>query len=308
MCCYLLQVLNCSGDPNTHSLCAKCVVAWLCSKTGAENTFNYKCPLYNECNAEFDPELVFDIALQLADEDTNINVEFLKSNEISAAVREEVKVYCPNCPYFYIEDGLQDCFVDLFAECPVCQASFCLTCRHSLSQHGYRDHVCAVDSFKTVERIRHELAEVLTNATLFRCRSCKQSSTPGTKRKGDCNVIKCSRCSNNYCYICSKDLGLENEGAHQDFPHKNDSIPDAPWCWLVDTEDQNIDEAINMKKIDNVIKYFSGLKISHREKQKMIACCADLLGNIQDRVSQRIGDTKEWTFIRFLRLLKRRIS
>lgn len=297
---FVFQVLQCSSESTKHGLCAHCVTIWLQSKTDDTNSFNYKCPLYNECQSEFDPDLIFDIASASQtpgnSQDTNTFVERLRKIELNAAVRLDTRISCPNCPYFYsTDDHEDDMFFELYAQCPQCKTSFCLTCNHSLGRYGYRDHVCAVDTFSN-QKVRHDLEELLTDAATFRCKTCNLPSAPITKQDGDCNVIKCSQCSIYYCYICNKNLGEQNMRAHENFPHQNEGIPAAPDCWLFDMPNEvnkTVDKAINLRKIYRVSMYFEALKMRQKEKEEIIALCGDLLGDIKDAILRHDNSSHE---------------
>ncbi|XP_020903704.1 uncharacterized protein DDB_G0292642-like [Exaiptasia diaphana] len=287
-------VLQCSSKLTNHGLCAKCVIPWVRTKTEDTNSFDFKCPLFEECQSEIDPDLTYDIASASQMPENSLDVNQLRKMELNAALGNDTKICCPNCPYFYIIDDNSDMFFEPFAQCPKCKTSFCLTCNHTLGRHGYRDHVCAVDTCITNEKVRHDLEELLTDAATFRCKTCVPSA-PITKQDGDCNVIKCSQCSIFYCYICNKKLGPRNMRAHENFPHPNEGIPTAPECWLFDMNDdnKNVDEAINLRKIYKAKMYFDSLEIGQTEKEEIIAVCGDLLGDLKDVILQQYNNSRK---------------
>jgi hypothetical protein len=246
--------------------------------------------MHNECHSDFDPNFVSDILAQLpGTSQADITVEHVQRLEINSAVRNDKTISCPNCISFFWTE--EEDLVELFVTCPACQTSFCVTCEHVLGPYKYLDHVCpSGSSDKQQTSIRHEVAEILTQASTSKCKNpnCRLSrdGTPITKEDGDCNVIKCKECKTLFCYICCKNLGLRSMEAHEKFPHENVFIPNAPKCWLFDeiAVNQTIEEAMKLRKVFRLSEYFISLQINKKAKQILVAQCRDLLGDLYENI------------------------
>ncbi|XP_031554716.1 E3 ubiquitin-protein ligase RNF19B-like [Actinia tenebrosa] len=283
-------IMACNDD--CHHLCLQCLSLWLRSKTNEPDSFNYQCPLYDECHSSFDPDTVNDILVQLPDNSQGVTSKDVQKLSVNSAVRSDKKVSCPNCAFFWTED---EDFVELFANCSACKTAFCLTCEHILGPYSHLDHVCPLDNNSKNER--KAVAEILSEASTFKCKNpnCEYSraGTCMAKQEGDCNVIRCSSCKIYYCYICSKSLGFGKIRAHESFPHENSLIPGAPNCWIFDeiAFNHTTEEASNLRKLHQLSKYFSSLPISKKAKQVVLAQCRDLVGDLSEKIVLELNES-----------------
>lgn len=197
------------GDPNTVAGSAEAGLS---------------CPLTDYCGSQLEFGLVRDIVGQI-NRAAGPRVQRNLRENILRCLGRNVRIPCPNveCAYFVIQTEHDD-FQELFLSCPNCSKTYCLTCKHSLSCQGYKDHICPADDDITDTDANLKLNDVLTEAISVRCpnRQCRESEGAplAVKDPADCNTMRCSRCYTFYCFICSMDLGRESYRAHQAFPHR----------------------------------------------------------------------------------------
>lgn len=201
------------------------------SRTTAVNTVaglaaGLSCPLSTHCGSQLDFGLVRDILYQIAPT-TRVSITGqLNALALNAAVRRNSRISCPKeqCSFFVIQPE-ENTFQDLFMFCQRCDKNYCLTCKNSLSSQGYSDHICPLDNGITDTDANQRLHEVLTEAIGVRCpnmqcRTSDRAAALAVKEPGDCNTMRCGMCRRYFCYICSVDLGRDNQEAHQAFPHR----------------------------------------------------------------------------------------
>lgn len=197
------------GDPNTVAGSAEAGLS---------------CPLTENCGSQLEFGLVGDILAQISRATGTITQRSLREHILRCLGKND-RIHCPNaeCTYFVIQTEDDD-FQELFLSCPKCFKTYCLTCKHSLSRQGYKDHICPADNDITDTDANLQLHDVLTEAISVQCpnRQCRASEGAplAVKDPADCNTIRCNRCCRFFCFICSRDLGRETRQAHQAFPHR----------------------------------------------------------------------------------------
>ena len=223
VCFSFYQIITC--ESKQHTFCRRCVTTCLESLAAEKNAESglvkgLTCPLEETCGSQLEPFLLQDIVDQLPN-GRGVVVKKLRGRRDSA-------VTCQNhqCPFLFYHHERTD-FEILFATCPRCLEAYCLTCKNRLSCQGFRDHICPgnEDDEITDKDIGQGLIEALTGTLSIRCPSkqCKspeRDGHPAAKEPSDCNAVKCDRCRQFFCYICSKDLGTKRQEAHNGFPHR----------------------------------------------------------------------------------------
>ena len=223
VCFSFYQIITC--ESKQHTFCKCCVTTCLESCAAAKNgegglVKGLTCPLEETCGSQLESFLLQDIAGQLPNE-RGVVVKKLQGRRSSA-------VTCQNhqCPFLFYHHERAD-FEILFTNCPKCFEAYCLTCKNRLSSQGFRDHICPGDEDDEItdKDITRRIIEVLTGTLSIRCPSkhCKSSDREEhlvAKEPSDCNAVKCDRCRQFFCYICSKVLGTKRQEAHNGFPHR----------------------------------------------------------------------------------------
>ncbi|EDO37913.1 predicted protein [Nematostella vectensis] len=218
-------ILSCQG--NRHIFCLECLSNCFRAKLSGPDVFSYRCPLEQVCGSVLCSDLTRDVLNSAHHGDLSSDID---QAALQSATKEPTQS-CPNCSGQFLLNPHLD-FQDLFVTCPHCQIDICQTCDHALGPHGVSEHLCTTDS----PSMRHVVEELLTKASTVTCPNIDCRLSPIIKEKESCNMIKCPKCAQCFCYICEMLLGTDELEAHTSFPHVNPSIPSAPCCWIFDDE------------------------------------------------------------------------
>lgn len=290
-----------------HIFCNICVTNCVVPRTRTNNamigpTEGLSCPFSNQCQSQFDFDLLRDILGHNAVHHGRIDVDQeLRILEVTSVISRGSRINCPNeeCSYFYSKPE-EETFEELFFSCPSCEGNFCLTCKNRLSIQGYSDHLCPPDKGVTDADANMRLHEVLTEAVAVRCPNEECSTTDqgralAIKEPGDCNAMTCGECHRFFCFICCKDLGTESQQAHQAFPHRNMTEEGAPPCWIFDDEERGLtdDLALKIRQLTAVTNYLVVLEMSDERKEALLCLNRKVLGDLYWCLRNRITKPKE---------------
>ena len=180
------------------------------------------CPLSDECGSQIEFSILKDVLSQTKRVPI---IDELNHLAVNGALLTGPRIECPGCQYSFIPELEESGFEQLFIDCPSCGKHYCLTCKHQLSSQGYSDHICPLDRNVSDTDANLRLHEVLSEAIAVRCPNnrCRESNREAglaIKEPGSCNAMRCEKCGEFYCLICSKMLGRENQEAHLAFPHR----------------------------------------------------------------------------------------
>ncbi|XP_048588314.1 E3 ubiquitin-protein ligase RNF14 [Nematostella vectensis] len=275
-------ILSCQG--NRHIFCLECLSNCFRAKLSGPDVFSYRCPLEQVCGSVLCSDLTRDVLNSAHHGDLSSDID---QAALQSATKEPTQS-CPNCSGQFLLNPHLD-FQDLFVTCPHCQVDICQTCDHALGPHGVSEHLCTPSTDSP--SMRHVVEELLTKASTVTCPNIDCRLSPIIKEKESCNMIKCPKCAQCFCYICEMLLGTDELEAHTSFPHVNPSIPSAPCCWIFDDEVMGLtqDAAITRRKLYKVDAFLSGCKIRGGRRAAVLAECRDILG---EQLSERLEARK----------------
>lgn len=255
------------------------------------------CPLGYKCGSQLEPYLLQDII------DEIVATSKEKTSRGPSCDGQTSSRSCPNdrCSFnFRPDDGD---FETLYPWCPECCAFYCCTCQRRLGDEGYADHICPAGQITDITNdavASQTLCRVVCEAMFVRCPSNSCQSTDRAedlivKRNEDCNAIKCWTCQRFFCFICTKDLGMNREDALKAFPHRNASEANAPCCWLFDDglSGNTKTRALLIRQMNAAADYLRSLQVSNEKKLILLNSNREVLGEIFTHLIKKYGPKRD---------------
>ncbi|OCK85963.1 hypothetical protein K432DRAFT_438909 [Lepidopterella palustris CBS 459.81] len=194
-CCFddypINRMTYCNG-PTAHFFCWECTRQHVESQMG-QSKCRPLCMSTDSCDAEFTNELL----KALLDEKIFVRLELMQQQEdIRAAGIQNLE----DCPFCDFKAECPPVEVDKEFRCqkPDCKIVSCRLCR--LETHI--PQTCEEFAKENKLHVRHTVEEAMTKALIRNCNKCKN---PFVKETG-CNKMRCTRCLNEQCYVCSKNV------------------------------------------------------------------------------------------------------